>query len=364
MKRNHIRNLFILLLLSLQLFASTYEWNGSLNKESAKINEAIYLEYTCEFSDKAELYVIDFNPVMQNEEITIKLLSETTKIVDSKKTNSYEFVAFVHKEGVYSFDFDMVMKKTNQDSIENSVLGRDNGEYEEFTKQYLKQKVLTIEIKKTDSKIVGELEIEVKMSSETPKAYEPYHMEILFEGIANFEDIPAFEFEIEDAKVFASKPIENVKLTKEGYSGRWSQKFAFVGAENFEIPAFEFSYFDLNTASIKQHSFQATSIIVKEGYTKEELLDADEEFVINYEYLFYLLSFIAGFLIAKVKFKKKKKLSSKEKEFVEKIESSKSIDEILFTLLLNDSGKYKDIIRQIEAKELKSIKEVKRLLDI
>ncbi len=55
--------LILLTLLHVEIFASTYEWSVKANKTTAYVNEAIHLTYTCKFSDRGELYTIDFNAV-------------------------------------------------------------------------------------------------------------------------------------------------------------------------------------------------------------------------------------------------------------------------------------------------------------
>ena len=78
------------LFLCADLFASTYTWRASANKTQAYMNEAIYLEYVCTFSDKSELYTIDFNP--QGEDYSLFLLQESEKIINEKRVNRYECV--------------------------------------------------------------------------------------------------------------------------------------------------------------------------------------------------------------------------------------------------------------------------------
>ncbi len=363
MRRDLIKIVLLFLFLQLQLFASTYEWSVYSDKTTAYTNEAIYLKYSCSFSDRGELYVIDFNPTLKNENATVTLLSETTKFINSKRVNVYEFVAFVHKEGVHKFEFEMVMKKTNQDSIENTVMGRDNGEYEEFTKRYLRQEAVVVDVKKSASSTVGELRVKIDAATKELKAYEPYHLEITLDGIANFGDIAPLAFDVEGVKIFSSAPTQNIKLTKEGYVGSWSQKFAFVGAKDFVVPSFTFSYFDLKTESVKARVFEAQKVSVEEAYSKEELLDEDESFSFDYSYLYCVLSFIAGFLVSKVRFKKEAKVSSKEKEFLNKIQKAKTMDEILFALILKDAKGYGDVIAKIESKEITTLGEVKKLIN-
>ena len=73
MKRSLGSSLSIFLLFfTLNLSASTYEWSATANKKSAFVNEAILLKYVCKFSDRSELYTIDFNPVGENENYRIK----------------------------------------------------------------------------------------------------------------------------------------------------------------------------------------------------------------------------------------------------------------------------------------------------
>jgi len=343
--------------------ASTYEWKAFANKADAYVNEAIYLKYVCEFSDRGELYAIDFNPVVKNDALTIKLLSETAKLVDDKKVNVYEFVAFVHVEGETTFAFEAVMKKTNRDSIENTVMGRDNADYEEFTKNVVKQKAVFVNVKDSKKEIVGTLDLTIGADEADVKAFEPYHIEVALRGNANFGDVQPMEFKMDGVKVFSQIPTMESKLTKEGYVGKWSQKFAFVSEKDFKIPAFEVSYFDLRSAATKNLRSEERIITIKKGFDKKELLDeAEKEFVFNYDYLYCFLAFLAGFFISKIKFKSVKKMDSKEELFRKKIKKTHSLEEILFALILDDSKKYADLIFKIENKELRSPKEVKKLI--
>ncbi|MCK4875087.1 MAG: hypothetical protein KAS26_04485, partial [Sulfurimonas sp.] len=118
--------LILLTLLHVEIFASTYEWSVKANKTTAYVNEAIHLTYTCKFSDRGELYTIDFNPKKENENYTLHILSESERIIDNKRINSYEFVVFAKKAKEMNFQFDTTMKKTTKESIESTVIGRDN----------------------------------------------------------------------------------------------------------------------------------------------------------------------------------------------------------------------------------------------
>lgn len=363
MKKNLIKIILFLMFLQIQLVASTYEWRANINKTQIYVNEAVHLEYICTFSDIAELYVIDFNPVIKSEKYTIKLLNKNEKILNGKKVNSYEFVAFVHQAGEIHFDFDVSMKKTNRDSIENTVIGRDNGEYAEYATTLLKQKELTVNVLEHKATLAGSLQMQIKKDEPKVKAYEPYHMEITVSGKANFEQLQPFVFEIEGVKVFSQDPELSVKLTEDGYEGSWSQKFAFVGTKNFVIPEIQREYFDLQSGTIKELIAEKIELQVISAYTKEELLDEDvETFVFHEEYLYYMLTFLTGFLLAKIRLKSDKKIPTQRDSFANKIKNASSLEALCMILALHDAKKYESLILKIETKELTSLKEAKKLI--
>ncbi|WP_373000453.1 hypothetical protein [Sulfurimonas sp.] len=355
--------LIILIFLNLNLFASTYQWSVQADKTEAMTNEAIYLKYICEYSDAAGIYVIEFNPVVDNDQYRVEILSETERIEDGKKINIFEFVAFVKHSGVHKFVFNTTMKKTNKDSIQNTVLGRDNADYEEFSVRFIKQEAVVVNVKQSSTDLVGEFVSNVKKDKEKLKAYEPYHLEIDIEGIGNFKALKPVEFKIDGVKIFSQKVIENVTLTKDGYKGSWSQKFAFVGEKDFIIPEVKIEYFDLKEQIIKEMFIDAINVEVTKAYKKEELLDAEEKaFEFSYDFVYYVFTFIAGFLFAKINFKRVRKINSADAIFEAKIEAAKSLDELMVILALKDAKKYEDFIRKVETKEIKSLKDAKKIL--
>lgn len=356
MKKN-LGKFLIFLLLCFNAYASEYKWSVYSSKKEAFVNEAIYLKYVCEFSDRAELYSIEFNPVMQNEIYTIKPFSQNIKIEDGKKINTYEYIAFVHKPMLMDFSFDILMKKTNDDSIQTTTLGRDNLEKEEFIVTALKQESIKVNIKESATDIFGKFTLNVKQDEPQVKAYEPYHLDIKISGTGDFEDIKPIAYKIDGVKVFSQKPIQNIKLTKDGYKGEWNQKFAFVGDKDFVIPALNIEYFD---GSVKSLNVKQTDVKVQESFKKEELLDeVESEIKIDFEIIYYILTFIAGFLVAKIKFKTNK-VNSKEKLFIEKVKNTKSINELSMLLILNNQKKFNEILLELDSGKLTSLDKTKR----
>lgn len=367
MKRN-LGSVFItiFILFTTNIFASKYTWNASVNKKTAHINEAIHLVYKCQFEDRAELSIIDFNPVGTYENYDVELLKKYDKYKDGKRISFYEFIVFAKKEGVLEFEFDTVMKTTTQDSINNTVLGRDNADYEQFSKTKIKQKKLSVEILSINEKIkdnlIGDFNLNIKLDKTQKSAYEPYHLEIAIDGYGSLDLIKPIEFSIEGVKVFSQKPILEINLNEKGRHGIWIQKFAFTSDKSFSVPALNIKYFDLNSQNVKTLHMEKIDVDVKQSsFTKDELLDKEEKsFEFDIEYIYYILSFISGFLVAKIKINKKATVN--KGSFHHKVQSVQSLEELMILLALEDTQKYKHIIEGIESKKITSLKKAKYMV--
>lgn len=367
--KKHLGRVFLILfiLLHVETFASTYTWSAYSDKKSAYINEAVYLKYVCSFSDASELYTIEFNPAGEYKKFILKNLKQDESIIDGKRVNTYEFVAFAKSAGRIDFDFEALMKKTTKDSIENTVIGRDNVQKEEFTKKIIKQKSLSLDVKETNSSLVGEFIVEVKKDEPKIKEYEPYHLHVKIKGIGDFESLRPLKFKIDGVKVFESKAQGKWELGKNGEVGEWDQRFAFVSDKNFTIPTIKIEYFDLKDKKLDEMSVDATTVEVEKGFDKKELLDKDEQkdtFKFDLKYIYYLLFFAAGFLAAKIKIKKPNVAPKSLEGLEEKVKKAKSLEELMMILALWDSKKYHSLIIDIEQKRVISLNEAKKKLDL
>jgi len=357
----NILSVLFIVLIQLQLFGSDYTWSVDASKEKAYVNEAIYLKYICEFSDKAELYTIEFSPVGEYDDYSIELLSESIRIIDGKKISSYEFVAFVKKEMDIEFSFEALMKKTTRASIENTVLGRDNINYEESVKTLVKLDSVHVNVSSMPTTVFGDFKLSVKKSESILKAYQPYHLDVTVSGIGDFKDISDLTYEIEGVKVFSQKAFKEVELTANGYKGRWNQKFAFVSGEDFVIPQKSIEYFDPELHKVRKLVIESQKITIQKSYDKTELLDEEESLELDFElvYMYYFLSFILGYFVAKIGIPFRKNIDSQEKKLRDKIENAESFDLLSMLLILENQQKYHTILAKIESRNI-SLKQAKK----
>ncbi|MDF1879607.1 BatD family protein, partial [Sulfurimonas sp. SAG-AH-194-C20] len=269
-KKSLTNTIVFLTLILLDLNASTYKWSAKIDKKTAYINEAVLLTFVCEFSDNSELYTIDFNPVQNNQHFSIKLLKASQVLKNSKRVNTYEFLAYAKKEGFISFDFDIVMKQTTQDSINSTTNGHyDDSKLETFTSTPIKHLPLCINIKAAPSQLVGEFTLKVKQDIPKLQAYEPYNLEIQIEGVGNFSTITSIDFSIDGVKIFTQAKVLKTDFTQDGQKGIWSQKFSFVSDKSFEIPAVFIDYLDVKQGTLKILKFEGMNVKIDEDVYKK-----------------------------------------------------------------------------------------------
>ncbi len=347
---------FIVIFFHVGLMASSYKWSSSSSKDEVYVNEAIYLKYVCEFSDRGELFTIVLKPFYNKNNYSLKLIKKRDAFIDGKRVSTYEYLAKAKVEGKFTLRLNANMRETTLDSIVYSSGSRDDDRGdEEFKEKMLPLPSPKINIIPSNSTLVGEFNIEIKKDKKEVKAYEPYHLDIYISGIGNLDTLEAIKFQIEGVKIFTQKPFIDVQYTKDGEEGIWHQQFAFVGEKDFTIPALEIKYFDLKSRNLKYLKIESTSLRVSKVYKKEELLDdVEKNKPISFEFIYYILTFLTGFLVAKINFKKTK-IDSKDMIFIQKVKSVKSLDALSILLILEDERKFSSILLELNSNKSLSL---------
>ncbi len=294
--------LLLALLPMIVLAKEPYQWSLVSNKSSVYVNEAIEVEYTCQFEDRAFLYVIEFTPQDQkNSAYRILSLGVKEHVEDGKRSATYRYVLFPKVAGKQHYEFHALMRKTTQASIENSAIGRDNVEDYAFSDEKVILPAVDVDVKPHQERMTGKFSLKVSVDKREVKAYEPVHLDLHMKGEGDFDQMRDINLSIPGVKVFSEKGEHHYRLTKDGFKGEWEQKFSLVGDKDFTIEPITIAYFDIVQKKRIVLRSEQYDIKVKPAYTKEELLDAEEESDAfswwSWSYLNYVMTFILGVLV-------------------------------------------------------------------
>lgn len=351
MKRSPGRWLVLFIFIGAALSAAPYRWSASVSQEEAYLHEAVELRYICRFDDTGSLYVIDFNPPKETEAYRLKLLHESERIEGGRRINEYRFLLFPKEAGRLELEFPAVMRKTTRDSIENTVIGRDNVEDLDFTDTPIRTPKLQLEVKGHGLRLVGSYAMQVEVSAAEVRAYEPLHVTVTVTGEGNLDKLQPFVLEVPGAELFSEPPQSDFERSDRGLKGSWVQRFAVVGSEDFTLPELVLEYFDTDTKRPEKIVVPAKPIRVSAVYQSAELLDeAAEEPSWRWEwgYLYYLLTFIAGFLAGKWG-----RLGRRESRtggtFESRVRAAKTPKELAVVLAMRSDPRFGELIEALES---------------
>ena len=341
-----------LLILSLSLFAkSAYEWKIDLKDRQLYLHQATVLSMQCAFSKEGKNDDVEFTPPT-NMPFEFKLLSENRQFAGDIQTISYKYLVFAKKAGSYDLTLEPKMLFTTQSAIDNIIIGRDNVNDLEMDKEIAKVEPIYIEVRETSSPLTGSFILNTKLDKKKVSAYEPVHLEIEIEGEGNLQALEAIDFEIEGVQVFSDEPEKTFTLSEQGYKGKWIQRLAFVGTKDFLIPSVSLAYFDLQKK--KELNLTTPTYILKikeEGLKRETLIDDVDlptekiEWQAYLEYAYYALTFLAGFVFAKL-FRLPKRSVKQEKG--KNIKQAKTPKELLDVLVLCEKNLFSSEIKVLE----------------
>ena len=227
--------------------------------------------------------------------------------------------------------------------------------------------------------LYGDFKIEAKVDKKEVKANKPVNLTIKVTGSGNIEDIDKFDLDIKDAVVYSDEPKIDTHIEKDKSVGEFVQKIAIVADKDYTIPSFKLRYFDKGEKKEKIISTdpidikvigampheKATNVVSTPKSNKSEVTTnnsnnqkiATKSKIVSqksYNYLYWLLFYLAGiitalayFYLKGAKFNKKR---SKDIPLEKRILNSKD-DKSLFSLLLpyaNRSQKIKDTLKLLE----------------
>ena len=227
---------------------------------------------------------------------------------------------------------------------------------------------LNIEVKPLPQgvNLIGDFVIYANVDKNEVNPNEAVNVTIQVKGDGNLEDIASFKPYIDGVSVFDEKILIQGSIL--------SQKMAFVGDSDFNIPPFSLKYYDLKTKKIKEISTKEIKIKVKNAKPQEKLTikrDAalapkevvtvvQNDSLVLWSILAFVVGLVSGVLLMLFKpwtiYKKQKGVSIKDSKtlFIKLLpyKDDKQVQEILDILEKNN---YSDANIKIDKKILKKL---------
>ena len=349
-----------------------------IDKNSSYVGEALNLDLILKLKANSNIAKAQIESPKFNNLWTKQIGNVQKSQVGNYVVQKYHFIIFPQQSGKITIPSIIAHIAKAQKNAYDPFFGRGMnvsmfGGNLEWSKVF--SNPVTIDVKPLPNGLELYGDFSIKAVPDRTKIYagKAVNLTVSVEGVGNIDDVKKFNFDIPNAVVYADEPKVKSGFRGKEYGGRFTQKIAIVGDNNFTIPALELRYFDKNSKKEVVKKTQPIDITVIGGAkianvqkaapkietapisrdvnnSSSNIVAATGNTDIGWlEYLYIIISFIAG-LVTMWLIKSRKPKEKKDLPIIKKIQKAKT-DKDLHKILLpfvNDSKVVANKLKKLE----------------
>ena len=356
---SYIKNIFLSLTFIVNfLYANDVAYSFHISNKTPYEKEAIFLDVNLTQQDTSKVMLFKFSlKNSEDYEFNQVAFKEHEKYHDL--AHQYTYLIYPKTSGEVLVKFNMIKSLTDDDKVAYSISGdRDNvkGLQKKDVVVDLKPLVLNVKALPLGIDLVGDFSLMHTLDKEETEAYDPINLSVELKGrgfLSSFELIK----ENEAYRLFTQSPKVKTFHTENGSASSIKWDYAISAKENFTLPKVSLKAFNPNIEKTYDVGFSSYSIQVNKVDVASLLDEVDSPARakgIDWDFwswfFSYVVVFMAGCLMPRNFFKRKKVLTKSSKEVLElKIKEAKTHKVLLQILLLQNSHDFQDAIRDLES---------------
>lgn len=361
MRRSLGKVLLLTVLFPLLGWGANYQWYLIKSPKTLRVGQSALVQYECRFEGSAAEYSVKLN-LKDNQDYTIRLLSEHDQIVKGKRINTFDIVVTPKKSGHIDVKVDGIVEYVPPGAIDyNAHLGRDNISKSDIVVTKTTLPSFGFEVQPNNTALIGNITMDVHVDRMSVRAHEPLHLSLIIKGSGNLEQYVPYELNISGVKVFSEPPQKYLTPSSDGVEGEIRQEFALVAEKSYVIPPVSLSLFDTLHNRSKVLQSAPVSVEVGEGYDPLSLLDAPDltDTATLKRYAFYSVLIALGVLLGEAgRILWRHRPRKKSEKFWERAKNKK---ELVLILALRGEKRYEAIIAALESDSI-TLSEAKKKL--
>jgi len=230
---------------SAPLYGGDYRYTLSLDRHEAWVKAPILLRFSVEQTDPSKVMFFDFKPL---EEKCFKAVRLDKTVDDSyhRRKERYTYLIFGLKAGTAKLRFDLLVKRTNEATIEQSTTGgRYNVKDIETvdTHEAVTPEKIILKPLPEPVDLVGDFTLEAKVDRTEVKAGRPIYLTIHLKGTGFPPESRRIDLHLEGVDIFEDKPLVSLRYTKKGAICEATYTYALKAVKNFSIPSIHLKAF-------------------------------------------------------------------------------------------------------------------------
>jgi hypothetical protein len=340
MKNSHGRFFFLLFVALVSLLDATQNKYCSYKIQSSKTKDIVLYEpvsisfYTRQKTD-TEMMFFDLKPLKSEDYEIIAINEKRHEYNYHDAEKSFEFLLIPKKAGTLKVRFDFSIRRASDDAVAQAYVGsRDNVKSIPTIKVHIAQAIVELQVKNLSKNVdaIGDFTLKMKLDKEKSNSYDAINVVYTLSGKGYLKETYQPLKNIQGVSLFKGKKETPPRASKEGffYNKEWS--YALVATKDFTLPSANLSLYEhqhkkytlLQTAQkkIQIQAIDTHNLLDQQEYPEQQ----------NYQkylgYIYNILLFIAGFILAKIlDFFPKKEIN--KKQCCELIQKSKTPKELL-----------------------------------
>ena len=305
--------IFLLLFLIFSFLQAEENRYCSYNLESSKyqnivLNEPIKISFFTR--QKLHNEVMFFDLIAKSSD-AYKIISINEKRYEYNYHDAqkeFEFLLIPKKSGKIKVDFKFNIRRASDDAVAIAYVGsRDNVKSIPTVKVHIASPSLTLNVKQLSKDVdaIGNFSLSMKLEKSSSNSYDAINVVYTLEGQGvldkKFEPIQ----KIKDVSIFRGMKESKPRATKNGYIYKKEWSYALIGAKSFTLPSVTLSTYNYKTQQFIKRQTEEKNIKITALNINNLLDDRDApQTAIDYKeyinYLYNILIFIAGFVLAKL----------------------------------------------------------------
>jgi len=334
--------IFLILILSTISSANnqyaTYEIKTS--KTNIFVNEPIYITFHVRQKTKDEVMFFDFKAQKNSNFEIVALESKRHEFNYHDAEKTFKFLVFAKKAGEFKVKFDFQVKRASDDAVAQAYNGsRDNVKSIPTIKVKMPIQSISLHVEPLtkDVNAVGNFRLTMSINKLSSNSYDAINIKYDLSGEGYLDE--SFEplKNIENTSIFRSQKKAPKRATQNGYIYNIEYNYAIVAKEDFKIPQAKLDVFSYQqrkylNKNTTEKNISITKLDINTLLDNKDAPKSDINFNKYIEYLYDIMIFIAGFLLAKL-LKYLPKNKNKKEDIAKDVRQSKSAQELLKAIM-------------------------------
>ena len=341
------------------LAGGDYDYELTLDKTRAYVNEPVVLTFRARQTDPASILYFEFAPE-KSRTFEAKLLEERTEETPSGTVATFRYLLFPKRPGRTTIDFTFIVKRTTEARLRHNNTGepvKARAIDTTDTPEPLPSKTLEVVALPEKVALVGDYRLEASLDTTRTQALSPVYLTLRLKG-AGGEPPKRLNLlpKMEGVRVFADEPVVRVRYDEEGahYDARFS--YALMAERDFTVPPVKlkaFSYtrkepyiLETKTFKVAVASAETASLVDKETSPESvyETIASLKRWGLN------LFIFACGFVSALLfeRFMRARKRKGDGDDFRKEVRAAKDAKTLLNLLVRADPVRYSVWIDDLE----------------